>query len=194
MDWNRLAAWMYGGDPPDYAKLSAHGIATVYADPNSGNAKAVTADLRTHGIVPGIYYDPHWYGGLTVQEQAKKISDFVQVAKLIQPGEPVMLDLELLSATWVAAFIKAYRSYLPSRPTAYTNGPFQTPVVPVQAILDAGFHWYAQLYYGPTPTTPDMAPADGAAIILEIARAGFPADRIHPFYDGAISGVVGVGP
>lgn len=75
--------------------------------------------------------------------------------------------------------MKSYRSYLPSRPTAVTVAPFQAPVLPIATFVDAGFHCYPQLYYG------GMEAADGAAVALELARAGFPADRIHPFYDGA---------
>lgn len=178
MDWNARAAWLYQNDPPDYAKIAAHGVGVVYVDPRSGNAKAVVDDVRAHGLTPGIYYDPHWTGGITAKEQAQVVSDYVQKAKLIRTGEPVMLDIELLSIPWVTEFVKAYRSYLPSRPTAVTVAPFQTPVLPIGAFIGAGFHCYVQTYYG------DMSPADGIAAVLELVRAGYPAYKVHPFYAG----------
>src|SRR5260221_4086642 len=123
MDWSRRAAWLYQGSSPDYPKLAAHAIGTIYVDARDDNAKAIIDDARSHGLQAGIYYDPHWFGGLTPQQQAKKVSDYVQVAKLVAVGDPVMIDLELLSIAWVQAFVQSYRSYLPSRPTALTRAP-----------------------------------------------------------------------
>lgn len=174
-----LSAWLYENDPPDYQRIAKYGIGTVYLDPRSQNVVSVAADLRNHNVTPGLYYDPHWNPGLTTLQQAQKISDYVQKGGMIVVGEPVMLDLELLSIPWMTAFVKSYRSYLPSRPTSVTVAPFQAPVLPIQAFLAAGFDCYPQLYYG------DMSPADGAAVTLELVRAGYPADRVHPFYDGA---------
>jgi hypothetical protein len=178
MDWNARSAWIYQNDPPDYPKLIRYGVSVVYVDPRSGNAKGVIDEMRGHGIVPGIYFDPHWNESLTPKQQAKVISDYVQIAKLIRLGEPVMLDIELLPIPWVEEFVKSYRSYLPSRPTAVTVASFQAPVIPISAFLSAGFEIYVQLYYG------DMSPADGSASCLELVRAGYPPSKVHPFYDG----------
>lgn len=179
MDWTTLAAWLYEQDTPDYTKLSTHGIGVVYLDPRSGNAATVAADLRAHGLAAGIYYCPSWFPGPTPQGHAQLVSDYVQKDGIIVTGEPVMLDLEALSPVWVTAFLKSLRSYLPSRPLAYTNAPFQDQtVVPVATLQQYGIHWYPQTYYG------DMSPADPAAVLLEVCRI-YPPAMVHPFYDGA---------
>jgi hypothetical protein len=179
MDWNALGAWLYEDSVPNFAKLGAHKIKVVYIDPRSGNAAATCSSLRANGFTPGIYYVPQWFPGPTPQEHAKKVSDYVQVQKLVQTGEPVMLDLEALSTIWVTAFLKSYRQHLPTRPTAYTNAPFQNEtVVPVDVLQQYGLHWYPQMYYG------DMSPADPAAVMLEVTRI-YPPEMVHPFYDGA---------
>jgi hypothetical protein len=180
VDWTKLGAWVYENNPVDLAKIAKYKIGTVYVDPRSGNAATVTAQLRAAGVTPGIYFDPHWDGGnMTPQQHAGVISNYVQHTGLIEPGEPVMLDMEALSIPWVANFLEEYRDHLPERPTAYTNAPFQNQtVVPVNALKTYGLHWYPQTYYG------DMSPADTAAVMLEVARI-YPPDMVHPFYDGA---------
>ena len=180
MNWDGRSAWVYRDSPPDYAKALRYRIDTVYIDPRTWNAPTVCADIRAHALTAGFYYVPGWTPGPTPQEHAKIVSDYVQVNKLLKPGEPVMLDLEQLSIPWVEAFLKKLRAYLPSRPLAYTNAPFQNEtVVPVAALEAADAHWFPQLYYG------QMQPADAAAVMAEVCRIYDPA-KVHPFHDGAM--------
>lgn len=101
MDWSKRAAWLYENSGLDYPRLAAHAIGTIYVDARADNAKTIVDHAHAVGLQAGIYYDPHWFGGLTPQQQAKKVSDYVQVAKIVATGDPVMLDLELLSIAWV---------------------------------------------------------------------------------------------
>lgn len=180
----RRSAWAYENSPPLIAVLKAHNIEVEYIDPRSGGAAQACSTLRANGITPGLCYAPNWNPGLTPQAHAKIVSDYVQHGGMILPGEPVMVDLELLSPVWVTAFLKKLRAYLPTRPLSYTNCPFQNEtVVPVDALKKYGLHWFPQLYYGPSATD-SMPPADGAAVILEVCRIFDPA-KVHPFYDAA---------
>lgn len=183
MDWGARAAWIYLNDQPDYAKLTRNRITVVYLDPRSTNAATVITDLRAHGLVAGIYTVPGWWGTSDPAAYAKTTSDLAN--RLIprqRPAEapPLMLDLEGVSKDWQAETVAAYRRYQPARPTAYTNAPFQDgTVVPTQTLVDAGLHWYVQLYYG------NMSPCDPAAALLEVCRWAYPPTMVHPFYDGA---------
>lgn len=185
MDWTQLAAWIYRDSTIDLAKIRAHKIGTVYVDPRSSNAATVCGALRFEGVTPGLYYSPGWFAGPTPQQHAQKLSDYVQKAGIISGGEPVMVDLELLSPPWVRTFLTSLHAHLPRRPLAYTNCPFQNEtVVPVATLAGFGMHWYPQLYYGDTLPDGRLRPADAAAVIAEVARI-YPPELVHPFYDGA---------
>jgi hypothetical protein len=177
-----LAAWVRPGDKNDYVKLKADKITTVYVDPRAGDAKAECDDIRGHGLTPGIYYDPHWFGP-TMLDQVKQVSRFVQVDQILHAGEPVMLDIEEEPFDWTATFIRMYREFLPSRPTSVTVGPGQdSSVVPVATLVRYGMHLYMQLYHG------DMSPAPAAEVwpaCDDLEAKGLPRDMLHPFYDGA---------
>ena len=178
MDWAKLGVWVDKGVNVKWAKLDAHNIKTVWFDPTDPGVQGPIADARTKGFQVGIYMDPHLYDSPTAAGFAALVS--ADIARLIPGrGNPVMVDLELLPLDWQAAFVTAYRALRPQRETSVTVAPFQAPVLAVKAFADAGFHIYPQLYGG------EMEPFDGAAVVLELARAGFPADRVHPFYDGA---------
>lgn len=182
MNWSALAAWLYESDTPDYGKLAAHAIEVVYVDPRSGNAAAVIADLRAHAVAPGIYTAPSWHPSMDGPMFALWTSQQLN-ALLPRAGapeaSPFMADLEGVDVSWQTAFLASYRSYEPARPSSATVAPFQGGLVATGRLAVAGFHLYPQLYYG------DMTPADPAGVLLELARQGFPADRLHPFYDGA---------
>lgn len=185
-------AWLYENDPLDLAKIAKYAIEVLYVDPRSGNAADNIKQLRDAGVIPGIYFDPHNFDRPTILAQAQTISDFVQkgqlnadgtYTKLLQIGEPVMVDLEQLPQAWLSEFIHWYRSYLPSRPTSVTLGPGQdSSIVPVAAFVAAGIHLVVQLYEG-TLMTP--APASKVWATNEsLVAAGYPRSLIHPFYDG----------
>lgn len=187
MNWRSLAAWLELDADADLTKCARYGITLVYVDPRSGNAAAQVAKLREGGFNAGIYAAANWRPELDGAGFAEYVSLFVK-ALIPQAfplpsqsaGAPVMLDLEAVSIAWTSACLARWRQLRPIRETAYTNEPFKDPsVVPFADLEAAGLHWYAQTYYG------SMTPADAAAVMLEPARWGFPADRLHPFYDGA---------
>lgn len=181
MNWSALAAWLYESDTPDYSKLAAHAVEVVYVDPRSSNAAAVIADLRAHAIAPGIYTVPSWEPSMDGPTFAKWTSDQLN-ALLPRAGAPeappFMADLEGVDVAWQTAFLGSYRSYQPARPSSATVAPFQGALIATTYLNGHGFHLYPQLYYG------DMSPADPAGVLLEMARQGFPAASLHPFYDG----------
>jgi hypothetical protein len=181
-----------------------HGVGLSLLDPG---AKTWAAAVRKEApAFPFFYYDPHWDGlaadGSALKARQRIDSLLVGVGAL--PGELLMLDLELVSAEYERRLLFGssgnrglFGSNNPNAPTGtqagrpfgYTNAPFQNhTVVDMQAIYDAGGHWYSQGYYG------DMSPADLSADLLEIVRdmeavvvapmfvrAG---ELVHPFYDG----------
>ena len=181
MNWNALAAWLYLNDEVDWAKADRYGVQVIYFDPRSGNAPHVRDEILAHGRLPGIYTVPNWCPGLSGSQFALWTSQQLQrlLPRTGAEAPPYMADLEAVSIDWQRAFLQTYRSYQPRRPSSYTNEPFKDgTVVPVPELAAAGFHWYPQTYCG------DMHAADAAAVVLEVARWGFPADRIHPFYAG----------
>lgn len=182
MNWNTLSAWIYKDSTPDYAKLAAYGIGVVYIDPRSANAATVVSDLRTRSFMPGVYTAPDWQPSMDAPTFAKWTSD--QLNAVVPRGSlpeapPYMGDFEGVDPTWQASFLASYRSYQPHRPSSVTVAPFQGGLIDTHDLAGWSFHLYPQLYYG------DMSPADPAAVLLEMARQGFPAAMLHPFYDGA---------
>jgi hypothetical protein len=171
------------------------GLGLSLLDPGASTwAKAI----RNEPGCPFFYYDPHWdnLAGDGSALKARQRIDALLLAVGAKPAEPLMLDLEQCSKDYVTRLLLGSTSgrgltsgalykanptaSQPGRPIGYTNEPFKDgTVVPVDVLEGAGCHWFPQLYYG------DMSPADGAAVALEVARWGFPADRVHPFYDGA---------
>jgi hypothetical protein len=182
MDWGKMGAWLYENGQPDYPKLSAHRVGTVYIDPRSTNAQTVLIDLWAHGYQAGLYLVAAWAPGMAGSHFAKYASDHLQRLTPWRYPEapPCMLDLEGVSKDWTAECVTSYRTYQPRRPTSYTNEPFKDgTVVPIPVLIAASLHWYPQLYRG------DMSPVDPAAVLLELARWGYPPNMLHPFYDGA---------
>jgi hypothetical protein len=173
---------VYKEGVPDRAKITKYAIGTVYVDPRSTNAAEVIASLRAYGVTPGLYECPGWYGNPTPPTFVAAVAAHANelIPRVGASAPPVMLDLEGVSKDWIASAVRLYRKSQPRRPTAFTTEPFQDgTVVPFGALLNANMEWYPQLYHG------DMSPADPAAVILELCRWGFPAAKIHPFYDGA---------
>jgi hypothetical protein len=198
-DWNAKAVWVAQTNSGyDRQKLYQKGITTIYYSPLDPGAAAHIAAVRNEGRMPGLYTDPHWYGlapdGNTVKYRQQIDAD---VARLLHAGEPLMIDLEFVSMSYTTKLFLGSPSgrglcssipytpnptpTQPNRPISYTNMPFQNgTVVPIPDLIKAGVHWYPQLYYG------SMAPADAAAVCLELPRWNFPAVKTHPFYDGAL--------
>lgn len=187
MRWNDFAAWIDHGEDVDLAKLAGHNIKTIYIDPNSANAAEQITKLTNAGVAAGIYVVANWYPGAspttfvaTVHEFVKRLIPKTYYASTQQKGAPVMLDLEQVPYKWIEDVTTLYRQAMPRRETAYTNEAFKDgSVVPIAAMVKAGFHFYPQCYLG------DMSAVDTAAACLDLARWGVPADHIHPFYDGS---------
>jgi hypothetical protein len=187
MDWNRLAAWLDKDDTPDYPKLAQHNIGVVYIDPRSTNVRDVKGGCATHGIIAGIYiaadWMPSWTAAMYADWTSEQLNTFLPRSTHPE-APPCMLDIEKPRGTaWAETFIQAYRKHQPVRPTSYTNEPFQGGLVPVGALALAKMHWYPQMYYGDTLPDGRLRPADAAAVMLEAARE-YPAEMVHPFYDG----------
>jgi hypothetical protein len=183
VDWTALAAWIYLDSTVDWAKVDRYKISTVYIDPRSGNASEVRDDIRAHGKQCGAYTVAAWKPDLGGAAFSVWTSQRLQALLPRQAGSeaaPYMADLEAVSQQYQRDFLTDYRRRQPARPSSYTNEPWKDgTVVPIPELVKSGFHWYPQLYYG------GMSPADGAGVVLEVCRWGFPADRVHPFYDGA---------
>jgi hypothetical protein len=178
-------------------RLYERGINFIGYDPHDPGAAEHMNAVRKEGRTPFFFSDPRWYGlhadGSALKYRQQLDSD---CARLLKAGEPLMVDLEQVSMEYVRRLLNGSAgnrglvgSNNPSNSTGtqadkqlwYSNEPFQDgTVVPIPELVAAGAHWFPQLYYGP------MTPADSAAVVLEIARWGFPADRIHPFYDGML--------
>jgi hypothetical protein len=182
VNWDARAAWIYEdtGFSDVAPKLTEHQIGAVYVDPRSANIEALIADIRSHGLVPGIYTDPSWMPQMNGVGFAQWTSYMLNKYLPRTSGEapPYMADLEQMSLPWQRTFLAAYRLRQPRRPSSVTVAAFQGPVLALTTMRLLGFHLYPQLYYG------DMSSADAAAVVLELVRLGFPADRVHPFYDG----------
>jgi len=180
VNWMTRAAWVNPGSGIDWVKVAAHNIGQLYVAANAGNAPELIRECRARkpSMPVGIFEDPHWYPatGGTPNGFAEKVS--ADIERLIPGrGNPVMVDLELLAFGWQQTFVTAYRALHPQRETSVTVAPFQAPVLALPSFAQHGFHVYAQTYYG------DMSPADGPAVMQELARC-FPPDRLHPFYAG----------
>lgn len=183
MNWYDMAAWLDQDWDPNIDQIIAHKIKTVYVDPRAENAMEAILTLKGHGIVPGLYAVAGWQDtGNTPAEFAKWCS--LQLNHFLPRGTapeapPFMVDIEQPHTTqYTTSFLNAYRTYQPHRPSSYTCEPFQGGLVPCSMLLGLGFHWYPQCYYG------NMDPADIGAVVLEAVRE-FPAQKVHPFYDGA---------
>jgi hypothetical protein len=178
------------------ARLYDHAINYLGYSPLDPGAKVHMDAVRTEKRIPFLYSDPHWYGlagdGSALKYREKLDAD---CARLLQPGEPLMVDLEQVSMEYVRRLVNGapgnrglIGSNNPSflagtqagRPLWYTNEPFKDgTVVPIDVLrLVPGLRWFPQLYYG------NMDPADAAAVVLEVAQWGFPATQVLPFYDG----------
>lgn len=187
MNWRDFAAWLDLDQDADLAKCRRHEIKTLYIDPRSRNAKEQVAKIDGGGLSAGIYVAANWFPGATPEGFVDRVRAWVRVLiPMTSPGatnprgHPAMLDLEGVTKAWIRDVVAFYRLALPVRETAYTGEPFKDgTVVPLGAMVAAGFHFYPQTYLG------DMSPVDTAAPCLDLARWGVPADRIHPFYDGA---------
>lgn len=183
MNWNSRAAWIYKDTMPNLSTASKYGIRVIYADPTSSNILDVFNFLRTNNILPGAYFASSW---VPEEQTGIQFADWVSntLNKVLPRGTlpeapPCMLDLERPDRNWAIECIKHYRTHQPSRPTSYTNAPFQGGYVPTSDLKTCNMHLYIQLYYG------DMSPADQSAAILEQIRQGMPSNMVHPFYDGA---------
>jgi hypothetical protein len=171
-------------------------IGTLLLSPLDPGRKPWLTAIHQERAATGYYIDPHWYG-LAADGQALKFRQKCdEVCLELQSSDMLMLDLELVSPEYVKRLLEGApgnRGLLESnnpqfnrgtqvdKQITYTNMPFQNgTVVPIPLLADLAVPWWPQLYYG------DMSPADTAAVCLEIARWGFPASEIHPFYDGKL--------
>lgn len=207
-DWRSRLTWIGRTDSGVVRqRLYDRGISGLGYSPLDPGAKVHMDAVRSEGKQPFLYSDPHWYG-LAGDGSALKYRQQLDAdcARLLKPGEMLMVDLEQVSAEYVKRLLNGalgnrglVGSNNPSSPTgtqagrplAYTNEPFKDgTVVPLADIAIAGLHFFPQLYYG------DMSPADTGAVVLDLARwiesdisatpkGELPAAIVHPFYDGA---------
>jgi hypothetical protein len=182
MNWRAVMTWIDKDAGVDFAKCRRYGITIILVDARSVNATQVIAEIRAQGLTAALYFATWPQYPVDAGAFAAEVS---RVSNILIPrtgpeAPPLMLDLEQKSKQWIHDCISTYRRYQPHRPTAFTTEPFQDDtVIPMHAIHRAGIHWYVQLYRG------DMSPVDSSAAVLEVCRWGFPADMVHPFYDGA---------
>lgn len=177
-------------------RLYDRDIKTLLLSPLDPGRKAWDVAIRKEGGQTGRFIDPHWYG-LAGDGNAlafRKVCD--AACAELQSSEMLMVDLEMVSKEYVRRLFEgaagnrglvdssnpAYSDGTQSmRPIGYTNMPFQDgTVVPVDVLVNSVVTWWPQFYYG------DMSLADPAAVVLEIARWGFAASAIRPFYDGKL--------
>lgn len=177
--WDGRSAFLYLNGVADLSKIERYRLDTILIDLRSENAAAVITLLRSRGIRPGAYFANSWYPQASPSLFASWCSTQLNAFLPRTNGDapPVMLDLETHDVIWAVACIQAYRRYQPRRPTAYTNEPFQGPLVPVDALRVANMPHFPQLYYG------DMRQADPAAVMRE-AITYYSAAKVHPLYDG----------
>lgn len=188
MNWDARSAWVYEGTIPDPAKAARHGIEVVYVDPRSANAAAAISTLRAAGLTPGIYTSPNWedaLGGAAFADWTNGVLNSLLHRVGAAEAPPYMADLEGRDVAWQTAFLDRYRQHQPGRPSSATVAPFQGGYVPTAHLAARGFHLYPQLYYGDPLPDGRLPSADPAGVLLEMARQGFPAAMLHPFYDGA---------
>ncbi len=182
-------------------RLYDRGITHIGYDPRDPGAKLHIDAVRSEGRVPFIFSDPRWYG---LEASALKYRQQLDadIARLLKPGEPYMVDPEQTTLEFQRRLLNGsvgnrglVGSNNPSYPTGtqadrplwVTFEPFQNhTVVAISELIEAGAHWFPQTYYGPAPWNgnQDMTPATEAAVVLEIVREGFPPERVHPFRDG----------
>lgn len=179
--------------------LKAKGLTPFYSPLDPGAVAHMTAWRSETNSECGLYIDPHWYG-LAADGHAldfRKVVDDA-IASLLRPGEPVSLDLEVVSLDYVRRLFLGssgnrglLRSGNTAKPTGtqqglrilrYTNEPFKNgTVVPTDVFARCSeLQWDPQMYYG------NMSSAAEAAVVLEIARWGINSDVIHPFRDGML--------
>jgi hypothetical protein len=180
MDWTQPSVW-WDRDALDVAKLDKHQIKYVYVDAHALNSQDCVNQVRAAGRIPGLFFDPHWFGALDPAYQAQQI--YGRAMQLLHIGEPVMLDLESLTLAWTTSFLRYYHGHMPKRPTSVTFGPgVDTSVIPASYMQSLGMHAHVQLYDGQMHDAPanEVVPA-----VADIIRHGLAFESVHYFYGGA---------
>lgn len=185
------AVWIDENASMQPAKLQRHGLTQPYFSHRPwAHAGGITADrldaIAGMGFQPGIYtvvgnYGGSWYPELDPVQSARLLSD--ELKRINWKGNaPVCVDSETHDIGWVLAFFREWRRLRPTRATWFTFEGFQgglfAPAV-VAELVGMNLRFVPQLYKG------DMTPQP-LCPVTDLLIAGFPGDRIDPFYDGAI--------
>jgi hypothetical protein len=183
------AIWIDQGDVPDYVKLRARGIHSLYFDiRQSGDLNwggwdcaARCSDARRHGFIVGVYWGQSWgeakYTGAAFADKiSRQISGMEELWRAA--GESLQcefqIDLETvngidhsLDAAWMTAFFKRWRVIRPGKQTSWTlesyqGGPYTWMTRELVSIINTDINLIIvpQLYTGDVSINVDSASAE----------------------------------
>ena len=181
------AIWIDYGNDADALRLKGHGVEAPYYDIRDPRiTKTYLQNVRAQGFKPGVYAAWAWpeVAHKSGAGFAEWVSDQLQ---RVAPGTGndfprVSLNIETHDVSYILAALKRWRELRPTRTTDWTleghQGGLFKPA-DVQAIVAANVEICPQAYTG------DMRRYESDRVVLDLVKHGFPADRIHCFYDAA---------
>lgn len=183
------ALWVDSGNDPDFAKVVANGIDSLYFDMFDPRVtKPYLQNLSDHGYKVGVYMAGNWpqFIGRSAIDVAGTVANRVrEIAGTKKPTHEfpkVQFDLEQHDPAFILACLQAWRKTLPYQDTSWTMEGFQGGWMSsdfVSGILACRVRLVPQAYLGAMEETA----AD--QVLRDLLRRGIPENVISLFYDAA---------
>lgn len=187
--------WADATDDPSWGnveKAGANGIFVPMFDPLY-DRQFLQTEVRGRGYAAGIYLGAGWLPIDTAARRAELVQKVhEQFQSRFVPGLKVMFNLEEHQPGHIIDVLERWRELHPTVGTSWSMEPNQggwmgpdvtkggkAPSSFVQRVIKTKVRLVPQLFFG------GMAPAGEEAVMWDVAKRGFPASIISPFYDAA---------
>jgi hypothetical protein len=173
--------WVDAGNDPNWDKGVQHRI-TGWFMPifDARTTRETLNNIRSRGLVAGVYVGHAWFPDLTPQQLVDKIS--AEYKRLAVPGLRVMFNLEQHDPEYIVQVLERWRVKHPNVGTSWSpegmQGGWMDPTF-VKRVVDCRVRVVPQCFIG------NMERRESDIVLRDLLDRGFPASSVSMFYDGS---------